>query len=325
MKSLKPRLLVRLPNWIGDTLMALPSLLSLRERGFELVLIGKAWAPDLLKALPEPIEIYPKQFGQRVSRLRDLAKRHQCDTIMLLTNSFSSALEAKAAGLKAIGFKHEMRTLLLAHSFEQNLHIHQVKRFWLLAQKTVDLAQPGAPLESVPPESIAFRVPDWDREQAAKRIASFNGPYIVLCPFAAGTIKGHSKLWPLFDGLLERSSKHPKLKHFHWVVCPGPNEKLEPNLNDRFAEQASGQFHVLKDVGLLEYAALMERAHCVIANDSGPSHLAALVAEHQVTIFGPGDPSETAPWSKTAKVLGGCGAWPNVDQVISALPLEERP
>jgi heptosyltransferase II len=338
------RLIVRLPNWIGDTLMALPSLAALRDRGFELVLVGKAWAPYLLQGFPEKIEIYPKTFTQRVRFMRNLARAHQCSSIVLFTNSFSSALEAKAAGLRAIGFKHEARSLLLAQAFEQDLKIHQVRRFWLLTQQTVAILNSDQPLAFMPPESINLPIPESIHLAATDQIQRINAPFIVLCPFATGTIKGLSRLWPSFTELIQRCREDPMRQAYHWVICPGPKEILAPSLlalfetrfgpdlpSDRGQQQeaqatALGQLHVLQNIDLLEYAALMAGAHCVIANDSGPSHLAAATAQHQITIFGPGDPAETSPWNRSALVLGGKGIWPSVDQVISAIPaLAARP
>jgi heptosyltransferase II len=330
---------LRLPNWIGDTVMALPSLAALRERGFELILVGKAWAPSLLQAFPEKVEIYPKKFTQRVGFLRKLARAQQCHSILLFTNSFSSALEAKSAGLAAIGFKHESRTLLLSDRLEQDLSVHQVRRFWLLTQKAISVFGDKEPLAPWPPARIEYPIAESVSALAQQRINNLGSPYILLCPFATGTIKGMSKLWASYAELAQRCRQDSALQELHWVVCPGPNEVLPPSLEAIFngaadsveavdskkilkpaSSQTLGRLYVLKDVGLPEYVALMEAAHCVIANDSGPSHLAALVAQHQITIFGPGDPAETGPWSPSATVLGGKGRWPSVDQVLSAIP-----
>lgn len=43
-------LLIRLPNWVGDVCMCLPALDALRARGVSLTCVGRAWAPNLLKA-----------------------------------------------------------------------------------------------------------------------------------------------------------------------------------------------------------------------------------------------------------------------------------
>ena len=45
-----PSLIIRLPNWVGDVIMALPALQSLQQSGIELLLFGKPWANDLLAA-----------------------------------------------------------------------------------------------------------------------------------------------------------------------------------------------------------------------------------------------------------------------------------
>ena len=45
------KLLVRLPNWIGDALMAYPMLLALEEFKFNVVCVGHPWAEVLFEAI----------------------------------------------------------------------------------------------------------------------------------------------------------------------------------------------------------------------------------------------------------------------------------
>ena len=46
-----------------------------------------------------------------------------------------------------------------------------------------------------------------------------------------------------------------------------------------------------------EMAALLERCHLLICNDSGPMHVAAALRIPVVAIFGPGHPARTAPYT----------------------------
>ena len=43
-------ILIRLPNYVGDTVLALPAINHLVDHGFRPVLVGKRWAADLLSA-----------------------------------------------------------------------------------------------------------------------------------------------------------------------------------------------------------------------------------------------------------------------------------
>ncbi|MFJ0700991.1 hypothetical protein WLU71_23355, partial [Bordetella bronchiseptica] len=44
---------VRLPNWIGDVCMSLPSLRTLQDSGAPLVVCARPWARDLLAGVPK--------------------------------------------------------------------------------------------------------------------------------------------------------------------------------------------------------------------------------------------------------------------------------
>ena len=47
-----PRLMIRLPNWVGDVCMSLPVIALCRALGLEVAVAGRPWAGDLLAGLP---------------------------------------------------------------------------------------------------------------------------------------------------------------------------------------------------------------------------------------------------------------------------------
>jgi heptosyltransferase-2 len=69
---------------------------------------------------------------------------------------------------------------------------------------------------------------------------------------------------------------------------------------------------------LIGFAALAKGAGLVICNDSGVSHVAALVRARQLTLFGVTDPALTGPLSETAMSLGGVARWPSLEEVTRA-------
>jgi ADP-heptose:LPS heptosyltransferase len=54
---------------------------------------------------------------------------------------------------------------------------------------------------------------------------------------------------------------------------------------------------------LLDYAALVSRAVCMIGNESGPMHIAAAMDVPVVALFGPGIPSVFAPYGPKAQFI----------------------
>ena len=114
------RLLVRLPNWLGDIVMALPALGRVRagHHGALAVAVPAALAP-LASAIGGIDEVVPLQAGGRIrgaaadadaARLRD----GRFDRALLLTNSFSTAWMLRRAGIPArAGYAGQWRRMLL--------------------------------------------------------------------------------------------------------------------------------------------------------------------------------------------------------------------
>jgi ADP-heptose:LPS heptosyltransferase len=77
------------------------------------------------------------------------------------------------------------------------------------------------------------------------------------------------------------------------------------------AEVQSGAGEDLADlatgVALPTFAALLEEASVLVANDSAPSHLAVAVGCPLVTVFGPSDPALTFPYADLARWVALAG------------------
>ena len=105
-------------------------------------------------------------------------------------------------------------------------------------------------------------------------------PYACLVPFATGTLKGASKAWPGFPTLCRQLV--PELPV---LLMPGPGpETIQARTDYPDAQTLAG-------VPLDVYAALLAQSSVVVANDTGPGHLAAAVGARLVSVLGPTDAS----------------------------------
>ena len=108
-------LAVRLPNWLGDTVMAVPTVRALRE-GFPeaRVLLAGPWATLLSgQGLGDTLVTYPRAWSARLGAA-DAVRRFGPDTAVLLPNSVESALAAWYWGAgRRIGFGTAARAVLL--------------------------------------------------------------------------------------------------------------------------------------------------------------------------------------------------------------------
>jgi heptosyltransferase-2 len=297
--------------------LGIPALRLLQEQGFSLQLVGRRWAPSLLEAENWPVHVQPKSLRERVAQLRRLRSEALASdpgfdrrlNALVLPFSFSSALEMRLAGLRAVGYAHEGRSLLLSRSVAMARQGHELERYLVLARQLQALPPASSSPAQAPPARIAMRVSPAAAAAAAARLrgVGIGGDFIVLCPFAGGTFEGHDKRWPHFGELISRLHDDPG---WPLIACPGPDELAA-------AQREFSGVTVLPDVGLAEYAALLQRSRMMISNDTGPGHLAAALAVPVISVLGPTDPAQWRPWGPEVEVVrGGGGAWPAVGDVL---------
>ena len=101
--------------------------------------------------------------------------------------------------------------------------------------------------------------------------------FILLFPFCSPQLS-HKK-WPYFNDLIKIiKSNH---NNFKIVIAPGPKEIDEAkNIN------AISITNNMKTLDLLELASLINKSSYVIANDTGPAHMAAHLDKKGTVIFG---------------------------------------
>lgn len=306
------RLIVRLRNWVGDVTLGVPALMHLAAAGFELHLLGRGWARELLAGHGWPVEVLGADWRARVAQLARLRREAEAGepgfrgriNALCLPYSFSSALEFRLAGLRAVGHAYEGRSLLLARARPRPRGVHELEVYCDLAAA---LAGP------VPvPTRIGLQVSTRHREQAAALLAQqgIRPGFIVICPFAGGTWAKQDKTWPGFATFareeLPRAGRDV-------IVCPAPGAE------ESLAQAHFGSARLLAGVNLGVYAALLERAALMLSNDTGPGHIAAAVGAPLVSVLGPSDPALWRAWGPTVRVVQGETGWPEPGAVAAAV------
>jgi len=275
--------LVRLSNWIGDVVLTLPALQLIASQGWQLQLVGKGWARSLLAGTGWPVQAYPKRLGERVHLLRRLAgearRQGQGVRSLCFPNSFGGALEFRLAGVPAVGYRKEGRRLLLADSLPlPQAPMHELQRHWQLACRFLGVERPAPAQVELPvcPSAQA-------RADALLTGRGVRPGFVLIVPFATGVFSGHDKKWPHFPVLTAWLLQ----QGLQVVVCPGPGEVL--------VREASPGTIMLDGLDLADYLAVLRRAALVVANDTGPGHMAAAVGAPVVSLLGPSDPQVFGP------------------------------
>lgn len=118
----------------------------------------------------------------------------------------------------------------------------------------------------------------WAAENANNYHLDTDKKYILLFPFCSNDLI--HKRWPYFPELINLiKQNHPQ---YSLVVAPGPGETEEAkSLNIKIALNNN------LPLNFFELASLIKKSHLVIANDTGPAHMAAHLGARGFTLFGP--------------------------------------
>jgi len=105
----------------------------------------------------------------------------------------------------------------------------------------------------------------------------FGKKFILIFPFCSPQLP-HKK-WPYFNDLIKIiKTKHP---HLEIVIAPGPNEIEEARKIESVLITNNNE-----PLNIMELTGLTKKASYVIANDTGPAHIAAHVGQKGVVFFG---------------------------------------
>ena len=118
----------------------------------------------------------------------------------------------------------------------------------------------------------------WAAEKANSYNLDTDKKYVLFFPFCSKDLI--HKRWPYFSELINLIRKnHPQ---YELVVAPGPGEIEEAkSLDIKIALNNNSPLN------FFELASLIKKSHLVIANDTGPAHMAAHLGARGFTLFGP--------------------------------------
>jgi ADP-heptose:LPS heptosyltransferase len=120
---------------------------------------------------------------------------------------------------------------------------------------------------------------DWALTDVSRLIKRYaNNEYILLFPFCSK--KHQNKKWPYFKNLISKLKESYKNK-YPILLAPGPNEINE-------AIELGGKIILNEDksVDIKTLISLINNAKFVIANDTGPAHIASHLNKTGIVLFG---------------------------------------
>ncbi|MHB8053972.1 MAG: lipopolysaccharide heptosyltransferase II [Candidatus Aminicenantales bacterium] len=295
------KIVVRTPNWIGDALMAMPAMAALRRHhaADEIWIAAPAGIRDIFAGLETRGRLFLPGAAPQHASLRHAAaawRAGRFDAGLLLTNSFSSALEFALARIpQRWGYDRDGRGLLLTTRVRYrrpDKPVHMVRYY-------LDLMD-GLGMASAAPEIRLRATPEEigrGRDLLAAAGIDSSRPLAVLSPGAAF---GPAKRWPA-----ERFAELAALlqnRHGVEIAVTGTAHDREAA-----AVIGAGLSHPAADLTgkttLRELFGVIAAAAVFVTNDSGPMHLANALRVPVVALFGPTDPVVTAPFHEPRTIL----------------------
>ena len=119
----------------------------------------------------------------------------------------------------------------------------------------------------------------WAIENISRLVKQYaNNDYILLFPFCSPKLK--SKMWPYYKELIQKLKQEFKNK-FPVLLAPGPNEiEKAIELNGKVVLENNEPINIKKLVSLINGAKF------IIANDTGPAHIASHLDKKGLVLFG---------------------------------------
>ena len=119
----------------------------------------------------------------------------------------------------------------------------------------------------------------WAVENTSYLVKKYtNREYILLFPFCSPKLK--NKKWPYYKELIQKLKQEFKNK-YSVLLAPGPNEIKEANELNAKVVLENNEHVTLKTLVSLIYSAKL-----IIANDTGPAHIASHLDKKGLVLFG---------------------------------------
>ncbi|MGE5608874.1 MAG: lipopolysaccharide heptosyltransferase I [Bacillota bacterium] len=293
------RILIMKPSSLGDIVHALPVFNLLRRRfpQAHITWLVAPYCAGLLKGLEGLDEIMlfdrrrlgaawwnPKALLELLQLHREL-RRRQFDLVIDLQGLFRSGWMAWQSGAPIrIGFANarELAWIFYTHRVPiETMEQHAVDRYLKIAAA---LGCDSGPTE------FRFPTTEADRQAVGKLLP--RGERIAVLMPGANWI---TKRWPAerFAALVELLKERFGLRS----VIAGGKDAAE------VAGRIPGAIDLTNKTTIPQLVALLERADLVVANDSGPMHIAAALGRPLVTLFGPTNPVRTGPYARPEAVV----------------------
>lgn len=312
MSNSAEKILIRGVNWIGDAVMTLPAIRSLRAayKNSMICQLLKPSVSPLFEKDPniDKIIIYENQFKTIAGKiaLSNILRKEGFSKTYLLQNAFDAAFLAFLAGIpERIGYSRDKRGFMLTQRIpfkDDDRKVHHINYYLNLLKKAGIKAEYSMP--------YIYQSLD-ERLEARKLLSNLQKPILGINPGAAF---GSAKRW-LPERFSEVSYLFIKDMGGSVVIFGGENEKdisqdiliLTQNKLGAIKESYSETrlINLAGRTSVRQLISLISECNALLTNDSGPMHISYAAGTPVAAIFGSTCPELTGPPEKGNIVIRG--------------------
>ncbi|MCF6177158.1 MAG: lipopolysaccharide heptosyltransferase II [Victivallaceae bacterium] len=301
--QIKNGIVVRVPNWLGDAIMAVPALMQLKKiipQPAALFVICPPVLEQIFSAMKFIDRVIPLTAAHRnwTAEDRSTVKALNAGAGIFFNNSPRDVIALRRCGIRNLyGTTDRMRWLLLSRSFKfpkrRNLILNQLHH----TSKYLSMVK-------------ALGAPEWDGTlpdlELSQQLNKLSDKIRNIC--------AQPKLMTLAAGAAYGSSKRWSTENFHavaeqWIADGGFVATLGTEVEQENGAKIisglpdSSAVNLCGETSMTELIYLLKNSTVCVANDSGVMHLSALLDRPGIAIFGPTDPSSTSPISPNWQVM----------------------
>jgi lipopolysaccharide heptosyltransferase II len=279
------KILIRLPNWLGDVVMGTAFVAAVKELypGAKIDVIIKKELAGIASLIPGLNNIYPfskQEFKglMGVYRFGKQLRPEKYDLFFNLPSSLSSLVMGWATwAKKRVGFAKEGGFFLLTNICKRPVNVHRVDEYISILEQFTSKNIAERQVKLVVDEPIPLN--------KTRVLINFNS-------------EADSRRMPVGKGvaIINLLTKTFKETTFTFIGSPKEATFVEQVIDGAENKDQIESFAGKTD--LVGLASLMAASAAIITTDSGPAHLANSVGTPTIVLFGAGNEHNTAPYNK---------------------------
>jgi lipopolysaccharide heptosyltransferase II len=281
-------ILIRLPNWLGDMVMATAFVKAVQVEYPDAIIdvIAKKGIDFLLDYFPaiEKKYIFSKEKYKGLSGVRtfgkQIRKQLKYDLFFCLPDSLSAAVMCTTIKAKKnIGFKKAMHVIFFTNAYHRKKNVHRVEEYIDLLEQFV-----GHKI-SIPAVSLL------------KEATVLNDALVVNINSEA-----FSRRLPVSKAVSIINEIRKAITN-EIILVGSPKEKPFVDEVYHLLLDKTNVSNIAGKTNLPELINVFASCKAVLSTDSGPAHVSNALGKNTIVLFGAGNEKNTAPYNKINSIV----------------------